>query len=106
MVKPVGFFCGFLLFLISCESTETKKETISEEHIALLGTWQEADSSDTVVWKFDQTEVKWKGFTHHYKVTGDSLIISGLLYQILEQSDSTMKIRKLNGKPCILNRKD
>ncbi|MFK7785729.1 MAG: hypothetical protein AB8B56_11470 [Crocinitomicaceae bacterium] len=94
------------MFLISCESVEKEKETISEEHASLLGTWQEVDSSDTVVWCFDQNEVKWKGFTHYYKVTGDSLIISGLSYQILEQSDSTMKIRKLNGKPCMLNRKD
>ena len=106
MVKPVVIFGGLLLFLISCEPTETEKETISEEHVALLGTWQETDSTETVVWNFDRYEVKWKGYTHYYKVSGDSLIISGLVYPRLEQSDSTLKILKLNGKPCTLNRKD
>ncbi len=91
---------------MSCEPANTERGRISEDHASLFGTWRQVDSSDTVVWNFDQNEVKWKGFTHHYKLIGDSLIISGLLYYILEQSDSTIKIRKLNGKPCILNRKD
>jgi len=105
-VRLLVFFCGLLLFLMSCDSAETEKDAISDEHAYLLGTWQEVDSSDTIVWNFDQNEVKWKGFTHHYEVAGDSLIISGLLYEILEQSDSMMRIQKLNDKACILNRKD
>lgn len=106
MIKPIAFFSGLLLFVISCESTEKVKETISEEHVALLGTWHEVDSTGTVVWSFDRHEVKWEGFSHFYEVSGDSLIISGVVYQIVEQSDSIMKILKLNGKPCTLNRKD
>ena len=97
---------GFVLFLISCESTETNKEIISKEHAALIGTWQENDSLDSTIWVFDQQEVKWRGFRHFYRVSNDSLIISGLVYQILEQSHKKMKILMLNGKPCTLTIKE
>lgn len=97
---------GFILFLISCESTETEKKTITKEHFALIGTWQEEDTLENTVWTFDLHEVKWKGFTHFYHVSNDSLIISGLVYHILEQSDSTIQLLKLNGKQCTLVRKD
>lgn len=106
MTKQLSIIVAFVLILISCESTKTKKNTVSKEHADLIGTWQENDSLDTTIWVFDQYEVKWKGFKHYYRVSGDSLIISGLVYQILEQSDKKMKIMKLNGKPCTLNRKD
>ena len=79
---------------------------VSKEHAALIGTWQQEDSLETIIWTFDQYEVKWKGFSHYYRVSSDSLIISGLVYQILEQSDKKMRMLKFNGKPCTLTRKD
>lgn len=106
MKRQLLVVVGFVLLLMSCESTETEKKTISKEHAALIGTWQENDSLDSIVWVFDQYEVKWKGFTHFYHVSGDSLIVSGLVYQIIEQSEEELKILKLNGKLCTLNRKD
>ena len=106
MTRQLPIIIGFVLFLISCEITETEKNTISKEHAALIGTWQEEDTLGNIVWTFDQYEVKWKGFTHFYKLSSDSLIISGLVYQIVEKSDEEMKILKLNGKPCTLTRKD
>ena len=106
MVRLAAIFSGLSLFLISCNTTETEKETISEEHASLIGTWQEGDSLDTTIWTFDQYEVKWKGFKHFYEVSGDSLIISGLVYQIVEHSDEQIQLLKFNGKPCTLNRKE
>lgn len=109
MTRHLPILVGFVLFLISCESTEkeeVQRNLVSEEHAALIGTWQESDSLDSTIWTFDQYEVKWKGFTHVYRVSGDSLIISGMVYQILDQTDEKMKIVKLNGKPCTLTRKD
>lgn len=106
MKRHLLVLVGFFLFLISCESTETEKETISKEHAALIGTWYEKDSLDSITWTFKQQEVKWKGFTHFYELSGDSLIISGLVYQIMQQSDERLELLKLNGKLCILNRKD
>jgi hypothetical protein len=100
---------GFIFMLISCgsdQSEEKKRNLVSKEHAALIGTWQEEDSLKTTVWIFDQHEVKWKGFTHTYRVSGDSLIISGLVYPILEQSDKKIKLMNLEGKPVVLNRKD
>ena len=106
MLKSPLILSSLLLFLIACETPETQEETISEEHAALLGTWQETDSSDTVIWTFDQYEVKWKGFRHYYEVSNDSLIISGLVNQIMEQSDEKIQFLTFDGKLCTLNRKD
>ena len=99
---------GLVLMLVSCgpeQSEEVKKNLVSKEHAALIGTWQEKDSLEITVWIFDQYEVQWKGFTHTYRVSGDSLIISGLVYTILEQSDKKIKLMNLEGKPFVLNRK-
>ncbi|MDG1331315.1 MAG: hypothetical protein P8P74_03235 [Crocinitomicaceae bacterium] len=109
MTVKTSILVAFILIFSSCESTETetkKRNLVSKEHAALIGNWQEEDSTETTLWSFDQYEVKWKGFTHAYRVSGDSLIISGMVYQIVEQSDKKMKILNLDGKPCILNRKE
>lgn len=91
--------------LNACESAPKVVREISDEHAALFGTWEEKDSVNHTIWVFDRYEVKWNGFTHVYEVSGDSLIISGMVYRIIEQSDKGMKIKRLNGKECILNRK-
>ena len=108
MIKQLLFLFGFLLIVMSCESGETEGEEnpISEEHAALFGTWEEKDSTEKIIWEFERHELKWKGFTHFYEVSGDSLIISGLVYQITEQSEKKLKLLSLNGKPCTLNRKE
>lgn len=97
---------SFVVILISCESPQKEEPQISEEHAALIGTWQEKDSIKNTEWIFDRFEVKWNGFSHFYKVSKDSLIISGIVYQILEQSEKKMKIVTLNGKPSVLIRKE
>jgi hypothetical protein len=106
MLKSGLIFSSLLLFLIACETAETQEESIPENHAALLGTWQEADSSDTVIWTFDQYEVKWKGFRHYYEVSNDSLIISGLVHKIVEQKEEKIQFLTFDGKLCTLNRKD
>ena len=106
MTRQLPIIVGFVLFLMSCETAEKKKNTVTKEHAALIGTWQEEDTLENVIWSFDQYEVKRKGFTHFYHISSDSLIISGLVYRILEKSDRKMKILELNGKECTLIRKD
>ena len=96
----------FVLVVVSCQSTETEVNLITQQHAALFGTWQDNDTIENTTWVFDQYEVKWKGFSHFYKVSGDSLIISGMIYRILEQKDNQMKLLTLNGKPCTLIRKE
>jgi len=95
--------------ITSCESKgkeEEKRNLVTKEHAALIGTWQEQDSLGGTTWIFDQYEVKWKGFRHYYRVSDDSLIISGVVYSILEQSDNQMKLKKVDGKPSTLIRKN
>jgi len=97
---------GIVLFLFSCETAEKEKvDLISKEHAALLGTWQENDSIENTTWVFDRYEVKWNGFSHFYTVSNDSLIISGMVYKIVNQSEKEMKLMKLNGKQCLLVKK-
>lgn len=105
MIKQLLGILVLVLIFASCQSTETKENPISEEHAALFGTWQENDSIQNITWEFNQYELKWKGFTHFYQVSGDSLIISGIVYRILEQSKNEMKLVTLNGKQCTLTRK-
>ncbi len=105
MKRQLLIVIGFILVLMSCQTTETEIDPISEEHAALFGTWQEKDSIEKTTWVFDRYEVKWKGFSHFYSVSNDSLIISGMVYQIVNQSEKEMEILKLNGKPCILIKK-
>ena len=106
MLRSVLIFNCLLILLIACETAQTQKELISQEHADLLGTWEQADSSDTVIWKFDQYEVKWKGFKHYYEVSNDSLIISGIVHQIVDKSDKQIQIMTFDGNRCSLNRKD
>lgn len=106
MNKQLLFLFGFILILVACQSTETVENPISEEHAALFGTWEEKDSTENIIWEFDKSELKWKGFTHFYEVSGDSLIVSGMVYQIIEQSEQKMELVTLNGKPCTLVRKE
>lgn len=97
---------SFVVILFSCESTSTDVPQFSEEHTALIGTWQENDSVKNTTWVFDRYEVKWNGFSHLYTVSGDSLIISGIVYQIVDQSEKKMKLMTLNEKLCVLTRKE
>mgnify|MGYP006232439215 CR=1 FL=1 len=108
MIKQLSFLVGFVLILTACQEAEERKNPnlISKTHATLLGTWQEKDSTEAIFWTFDRYEVNWKGFSHFYDFSGDSLVISGLVYRILEQSDKKMKIMKLDGKECTLIRKD
>lgn len=97
---------GLVFIYGSCQSTENERNPISEEHAALFGTWEEKDSIKNTTWVFDRYEVKWNGFSHYYKVSGDSLIISGIVYRITDLSEKNIKLMTLNGKPCLLNRKE
>ena len=106
MNRQLLIIIGFVLTFLSCQTTETQIDPISEEHAAFFGTWEENDSIEKTTWVFDRYELKWKGFSHFYKVSGDSLIISGLVYRILDQSEKEIKLTKLNGKPCVLVRKE
>lgn len=105
MIKQLLFVIALVLLVVSCQSTETEENQISEEHAALFGTWEENNSVENMTWVFDRYEVKWKGFTHFYEVSGDSLIISGIVYRILEQSKKKMKLVTLDGKARTLTRK-
>ena len=96
---------GFFLILTSCQTEEVKLDTISKEHAALFGTWQKNDSIGKTKWVFDRYEVKWKGFPHFYTVSNDSLIISGMVYRIMNQTEKEMNLMKLNGEPCTLIKK-
>lgn len=96
----------FIVSLVSCQTAEKDEvDTISKKHAALFGTWHENDSIGETTWIFNRYEVKWKGFSHFYTVSNDSLIISGMVYQIMDQSENKMKLMKLNGKPCTLIKK-
>ena len=106
MKRLLLILIGFVLILMSCQTTQTEIDPISEEHAALFGTWQENDSIGKTTWVFDRYEVKWKGFSHFYTVSNDSLIISGMVYLILDQSKKKMRLMALNGNPCTLIRKD
>ncbi|MCJ8291109.1 MAG: hypothetical protein HRT58_15945 [Crocinitomicaceae bacterium] len=100
---------SFVLIIVSCQSIETELDPITEEHAAFFGTWEEQKmdkEEQKTTWTFDRYEVKWNGFSHFYKVSGDSLIISGMVYRILDQSEKEIKIVKLNGKPGTLIRKE
>ena len=100
---------GMILVLGSCQDIDQPKEdqprTISKEHAALLGEWQEDDSLSTQ-WKFELDEVKWKGFTHFYRLEGDTLKISGLNFFIKNRTDKELRLVNLNGKLCTLIRKE
>lgn len=100
---------GLGLMLGSCKDTnqpeEEKERTITEQHAALLGDWQQDDSLSTR-WKFELDEVKWKGFTHWYRVSGDTLIISGINYLIGNHSEKELQLTNCNGKQHTLIRKD
>lgn len=106
MNRQLLIVIGFVLILVSCQTTEMEINPISEKHAALFGTWQENDSIEKTTWVFDRYEVKWKGFSHFYNVSGDSLIISGMVYRILSQSEKEIQLMKFNGKQCKLNRKE
>jgi hypothetical protein len=106
MKRQLLILITFVLLLVSCEMVETEVDPISEEQAALFGTWQGNDSIEKTAWVFDRYEVKWKGFSHFYKVSGDSLIISGMVYRILNQSEKEMKLMTLNGRPFTLIRKE
>lgn len=109
MKRLLLILISVVLILVSCQSTETQPDPIIEEHAAFFGRWEEVKMDSTeekTTWSFDRYEVKWKGFSHFYDVSGDSLIISGMVYRILDQSEKEIKIVKLNGKPCTLIRKE
>lgn len=97
---------SFVVILGSCASEPTNVPQFTKEHAGLFGTWEEKDSIKNTTWVFDRYEVKWNGFSHFYKVSGDSLIISGIVYRIMDQSEKKIKLMTLNGKPCLLNRKE
>ena len=106
MKKTLFIFFGIVLLAASCESSSPEVNPISEEHAALFGTWQEKEADTTITWLFERYEVKWKGFSHFYKVSGDNLIISGMVYRILNQSEKKMEIVDSNGNQCSLVRQE
>ena len=109
MKKHCIGFIGMILILASCQDIAQQEEdrprTISEEHAALLGDWEEEDSLSTQ-WKFELDEVKWNGFTHFYQLEGDTLKISGLNFLIKNRTDKELRLVNLNGKLCTLVRKE
>lgn len=108
MKKYCTFFCGIGLMLISCTAGEHSEEenvrTITKEHAALLGEWEERDSTITM-WKFDLDEVKWKGFSHMYRLSGDTLTISGITYRVTKHTEEELVLVNLSGKQSTLTRK-
>jgi hypothetical protein len=98
----VLFVLSFVL--ISCESGDSEVDPISKEHAALFGTWNESKGDENTIWVFERYEVKWKGFKHFYTVSGDSVLISGMAYQIVEQSEKEMTLMNPVGKKCRLVR--
>lgn len=93
---PILFL--FLLAVVSCESTSSEPNPISKEHAALLGTWIEGNGAEKVIWTFKHYEVKWKGYTHVYTVSGDSVLISGMVYRLQKQSEMEMEWITPDGK--------
>lgn len=109
MKKHCIGFIGMIWILVSCQDItqpeEDRPRTISKEHAALLGDWEQDDSLSTQ-WKFELDEVKWKGFTHFYRLEADTLKISGLNFLIKNRTDKELQLVNLNGKLCTLVRKE
>lgn len=104
MNRSLLLLLGGVFVLFSCASEAVNKNEISEAHKQLLGSWTERSGADSTHWSFKLREVEWSGFTHYYTISGDSLVISGLIYRILQQSENKTQILKPNGVAVVLTR--
>lgn len=81
---------------ISCDSSIMKEKgpKYTEEHLLLLGDWQQQVDADSVInWKFSLEDMTWGNFTHHYNLEGQTIRVSGMNYIITDQRKDTVDIK-------------
>jgi len=84
---------SLVLVMASCGEEETDAPKYSEEQTLLVGDWEEQVKKDSLVnWKFTHEKVSCGNYTHYYIFEESKIVISGMDYKVVHQSEDTLDI--------------
>ena len=92
--------------MVACAEEVKEEPKYSEEQLMLIGDWEELIGVDSVVnWIFSLEDLSWGNYTHHYEYEKKKVIVSGMDYTLIRQSEDTLDLLTPNQTSVRLIRK-
>jgi hypothetical protein len=86
-------FLSLVLVSVSCDEEIEEAPKYSEEHILLIGDWEEQIELDSLLnWSFTLEDLSWGNYTHPYIYVDPKILVSGMQFEVVYQAEDTLML--------------